>query len=184
MRLRQGSITALAALLLAMSASLPVAAQTSEPSLPAEVSQPAWVTGTLRLAASCVDAKVEAADGLMRERGWRCAPQEWVTTDPRLSGASTNTWNADAWVVDGALVSLRRATYEVVNDGGAWRCEAAPHLAHGSGLFFDPDHPESVTCVGSGGNLGLTAIVAIDWSDFEHVTISALIVPGDPPPLP
>jgi len=71
----------------------------------------------LRLAGSCVDAEVEAADGLLRERGWQCTPQEWVTSDPRLDGASANTWNADVWLIDGALISLRRATYDVVNEG-------------------------------------------------------------------
>lgn len=131
-----------------------------------------------------MDAEVEAADGLLRERGWQCTPQEWVTSDPRLDGASANTWNADVWLIDGALISLRRATYDVVNEGGRWHCEGAYHLAHGSGLFFDPDHPESVTCVGAGGYAGLTAIATIDWSDFQNVTIAALIVPGEPPPLP
>ncbi|MEZ4596157.1 MAG: hypothetical protein R3C32_04510 [Chloroflexota bacterium] len=87
-------------------------------------------------------------------------------------------------IVDGALVSLRRAIYELANQDGGWRCDAAYHVAHGSGLFFDPDHPESVTCVGTGGYEGLTAIVAVDWSDFQNVTIAGLIVPGEPPPPP
>ena len=28
------------------------------------------------------------------------------------------------------------------------------------------------------------AIVAVDWSDFQNVTIAGLIVPGEPPPPP
>lgn len=190
MRRRAAPGIAPVVLLLTIVLAGPAAAQSSAPNPapaanPASAAQvPAWVTGTLRLAGDCVEARVEAADGLLRERGWRCAPQEWVTSDPRLSGTSTNTWNADVWVIDGALISLRRGTYDVINDQGSWHCEFAHNLAHGSGLFFDPDHSESVTCVGAGDYEGLTAIVTLDWSDFQNVTLVALIVPGDPPPLP
>lgn len=172
------------ALLLTIVLALPSAAQSSASSPAPSAQAPVWVTGMLQLAGDCEDAQVEAADGLLRQRGWLCAPQEWVTSDPRLSGTATNTWNADVWVVDGALISLRRGTYEVVNAEGSWQCEFAHNLAHGSGLFFDPVHAESVTCVGAGGYEGLTAIVTIDWSDFQNVTLAALIVPGDPPPVP
>jgi hypothetical protein len=121
---------------------------------------------------------------VLQQRGWRCAPATFTTSDRRFSGSVINTWNADVWSVDGATISLRSGTYQVTNDGGSWSCQYAGNLAHGSGLFFDPDIDESVMCHGEGGYEGLTAIMALDWSDFAKVTITGLIIPGDVPPVP
>ncbi|MEZ4596152.1 MAG: hypothetical protein R3C32_04485 [Chloroflexota bacterium] len=69
----------------------------------------------------------------------------------------------------------------MTNDGGGWLCQFADNLARGQGIFFTPYNDETVTCVGSGDYEGLTAVVITDWTDFEEVTIRALITPAAGP---
>ena len=76
---------------------------------------------------------------MTEERGYRCGPQTWVLSDPRLSGSATSTWNADVYSFGGDTVSVRAGAYDVENDAGTWRCTFSGHLAHESGLL-----PESV----------------------------------------
>lgn len=126
----------------------------------------------------------KVVEGVRQERTYQCRGQEWETSDPRLSGASVSTWNADVYSLPGGPVSLRAGTYEVTNEGGGWLCRFADSLAHGQGLFFTPYNDETVTCAGGGGYEGLTAVVITDWTDFEDVTIAALISPAGVPPAP
>lgn len=145
--------------------------------------QPAWVTGTLHLG-SCNDPTRAMVEGVYQERGYVCEGQEWETSDPRLSGASVSSWNADVYHLPGGPISLRSGTYEVTNDGGGWLCRFADSLERGQGIFATPYNDETVTCVGSGDYEGLTAVVITDWTDYEEVTIRALITPAQVPPVP
>ncbi len=145
--------------------------------------EPAWVTGTLHLG-DCTDPTTAMVDGIRQERTWVCHGQEWETSDPRLSGASISSWNADVHYLPGGPFSLRSGRYEVTNGAGAWLCRFSDSLVNGQGLFFTPYNDETRTCDGSGGHEGLTAMVITDWSDFDNVTITALITPASVPPVP
>jgi hypothetical protein len=144
---------------------------------------PAWVTGTITTAPTCTDANISIDAGVEHQRGYRCEPQTWTTSDPRLTSTATSTWNADVYHVDGADISVGAGTYDVRNDGGGWLCHYADTLSHGSGLLASADNDETVTCVGNGGYEGLTAILVNDWTK-DPVTITGLIFPGEVPPVP
>lgn len=158
------------------------AAQSADPSAPDPLA-PVWATGTLHLG-NCTNPTTTSVDGVLQQRRTVCGGQEWETSDPRLSGASVSTWNADVYYLPGGPISLRAGTYEVTNEGGGWLCQFADNLVQGQGLFFTPYNDETVTCVGSGGYEGLTAVVVTDWTDYDSVPITALITPAGVPPVP
>jgi hypothetical protein len=157
------------------------AAQSDEPS--PDPLAPTWVTGSILLAESCEDAVRTVENGVTEERGYRCGPQTWMLSDPRLSGSATSTWNADVYSLDGSTVSVRAGAYDVENEAGAWRCTFSGHLAHGSGLIPESVNEETVSCGGSGGYEGLTAILVIDLTTTPF-PIEGIIVPGEEPPVP
>lgn len=180
-RTRRLGLTLATAALMALPAGQ-ASAQSPDVASP-DPSQPVWVTGTLHLG-DCNGPTSSMVEGVNQERTWVCQGQEWETSDPRLSGASVSSWNADVYYLPGGPVSLRSGTYVVTNEGGAWLCQFADSLAKGQGLFFTPYNDETVTCVGSGGYEGLTAVVITDWSNFDSVSITALMTPATVPPVP
>ena len=59
---------------------------------------PVWVTGTESIGPACEEATSSTDDGVVaRTRGWHCDQQTWETSDPRLTGDVTATWNADVY---------------------------------------------------------------------------------------
>jgi hypothetical protein len=146
----------------------------------------AWVTGTITLASTCTDATmtVEKDVGL-HYRGFRCEPQTWTTSDPRLTGTAVSTWNTNVYFAGGDGITVNAGTYDVRNDGGGWLCHYADALGHGMGGVTGgtSDNDETVTCLGSGGYEGLTAIIANDWTT-DPVSLKGLIFPGEAPPIP
>ena len=145
--------------------------------------QPTWVTGRLHLASNCYDPVRETTEAVVHERGYRCAPQTWTVDDPRLSGQVTSLWDADVYAVGVDGVSVVAGTYVVRNDVGSWTCHHAGVMT-GTGRYAVPDLGETLTCTGSGGHEGLTAVLELDWSDFRAVTIQGLIFSGEMVPFP
>ena len=174
------SAALIACLLTAVAAGV-VAAQSPEPA--ADPMAPAWVTGSITLAPTCADPTIRVEGGVTEERGYRCEPQTWTLSDPRLSGTAASTWNADVYRLAGATVSVRSGAYDVQNEAGGWRCTFADDLAHGSGLFAASVNAETVTCAGSGSYEGLTAILAIDTTTTPFPVIG-IIMAGEAPPIP
>ena len=159
----------------------------------AEAAAPAWVTGTLALGTSCSgptastpSVSTSEADGRPEREHHRCSTQIWTTSDPRLSGTSTSTWDADVYVLDEAIISVMAGTYELRNESGDWLCHYRDGLAYGMGRYATDAHDETVTCVGDGAYDGLTAILSLDWSKLttSSVPLAGLIFPGEAPPLP
>lgn len=145
----------------------------------------AWVTGSLSLAAACRSPKRESVEveSLVHERDYRCGPQLWEVSDPRLTGTATSMWNADVYRMDGPDISIRAGAYEVRNDGGSWLCHHIG-VAEGAGLHAFSDLGETLTCRGADSYVGLTAILELDWNTAPPVPIQGLIFPGDVPPFP
>lgn len=183
-KFRTHMIAAIAIGLLAGSA-VGVAAQAEEA---ADPMAPAWVTGTLALGSSCSGptASTPQADVEPEREHHRCSNQTWTTSDPRLTGTSTSTWDADVYVLDEAIVSVVAGTYELRNESGGWLCHHRDGLSFGMGRYATGANEETVTCIGDSAYDGLTAIVSLDWSNSppSSVPLAGLIFPGEAPPLP
>jgi len=153
-----------------------------------EAVAPAWVTGTIALGASCSGptASTPEPDVQPEREHHRCSTQTWTTSDPRLTGTSTSTWDADVYVLDEAIISVSAGTYELRNESGGWLCHYRDDLAYGMGRYATGATEQTVTCVGDGAYDGLTAILFLDWSDSppSSVPLAGLIFPGEAPPLP
>jgi hypothetical protein len=105
---------------------------------------------------------------------------EWVASDARLSGEVTysGTWHVYGEPSEdrGTDAARDQAVYTIVNEGGAWLCEAS--------RMPDPRVPsEQHTLVfdGQGEYEGMTAYLHIDWSQAPYA-FTGLILPGDEPP--
>ncbi|MGD8684563.1 MAG: hypothetical protein PVG27_11480 [Chloroflexota bacterium] len=153
-----------------------------------EAVAPAWVTGTLILGSSCSGptASTPEADVQPEREHHRCSTQAWRTSDPRLTGTSTSTWDADVYVLGEAIISVSAGTYELQNESGSWLCHHRDGLSYGMGRYATGANEETVTCAGDGAYDGLTAIVFLDWSNSppSSVPLAGLIFPGEAPPLP
>ncbi len=179
MRTHRALITILALTLLAGTTSSAIA-QSAEPSADPAMT-PAWVTGTLTLAPGCIEPTSTTEAGVEHQRGFRCEPQTWTTTDPRLTGTASSALNVDVYLADRASISVSSGTYDVRNDGGGWLCHRAG--LYRPGLTPDDDNDEMVTCVGNGGYEGLTAVLVNDWTT-SPITITGIIFAGEVPPNP
>ena len=149
---------------------------------------PAWVTGTIALGASCSGpiASMPESDVQPEREHHRCSTQTWTTSDPRLAGTSTSTWDADVYVLDEAIISVSAGTYELRNESGGWLCHYRDDLATGMGRYAVLATDQTVTCDGDDAYDGLTAILSLDWSNSppSSVPLAGLIFPGEAPPLP
>lgn len=138
------------------------------------------ITGTVLHAPSCVPPTREVEAEVVRERGWRCEPQVWQTSDPRLTGTGSSTWHADVYRFDGSDASVIAETYELKNESGAWRCRSELWMADGSGLYASTV-PTNLTCAGQGAYEGQLAVLKVD---MDEGTVDGVILTGDPPPWP
>jgi hypothetical protein len=149
-----------------------------------EADAPVWVTGTVMLAL-CSGMTSTSEAGVVHERGYVCGPQRWSTSDPRLTGTATLTWNADVYDLGEATISLSAGTYDVRSESGGWLCDYADGVAHGSGSSSRLDNEPTLTCIGDGANEGLSAMLTLDWSDGPpNLPLRGFIFAGEAPPLP
>ena len=180
MRTNRSLVTGIAALTLLAGSVIPRVALAADQS-PAAAA--AWVTGTIVLAPTCTDATTTSATVVEHQTGYRCAPQTWTTSDPRLTGTATESWDADVYQAEGASISVAAGHYDLHNEAGSWRCGYVADLSHGSGLLTSPDADQVNTCTGSGGYEGLGAVLLLDWTT-SPVSVKGLIFPGVVPPGP
>jgi len=149
-----------------------------------EVGAPVWVSGTVMLA-RCSGMTSTTEAGVKHERGYVCGPQTWTTSDPRLTGTGTLTWNADVYELGDATVSLSAGTYDVRSESGGWLCHYADGVAHGSGTTSTLDNEPTLTCAGDGANDGLSAMLMLDWTNGPpSLPLTGLIFADAAPPLP
>jgi hypothetical protein len=167
--------------------------ESTVPAAETEAVPATWVTGTIALGASCSgptastpSASTSEADVQPEREHHRCSTQTWTTSDPRLTGTSTSTWDADVYVLDEAIISVVAGTYELQNESGGWLCHYRDDLANGMGRYAVLATDQTVTCVGDDAYDGLTAILSLDWSNSppSDVPLAGLIFPGEAPPLP
>jgi hypothetical protein len=141
---------------------------------------PASVTGTLEFLEPTVEGEIGDADEATHVHAWNAS-------DPRLTGSATY---AGAWQLYdppsedcGDPEALAKpAIYEIVNEGGGWRCAGARAPVPG------PDGATNVHTLvlrGTGGYDGLSAYILVDWSASPYA-FSALITPTHVPidPVP
>lgn len=107
----------------------------------------------------------------------------WASSDPRLTGTATYTgaWQLyDPASEDCDVPDDPAAVYEIVNEGGGWRC---------AGFRAPVTGPEGASNVhtivlrGTGGYEGLTVYMLVDWSASPYA-FSALITPDKLPAEP
>ena len=139
---------------------------------------PALVTGTLVLAYSCTGPTTTIANGVQHDRGARCEPQTWTTSDARLSGTAVSTWNQDVYGAFGKdRFIISNGVYDIHNDGGSWRCVADASFNPNSDSATSGPEAERTVCVGAGGYTGLSAVVVLDWVK-DPVSLTGAIFPG------
>lgn len=141
-----------------------------------------WVTGDIFAPGrDCSWPTYEQDGAVRREWGYHCEPQQWTTSDPRLSGDVAALWNADVHQGEYGSISVITAAYLVTNEAGGWTCRS-DSIAHGYGFSLEYVPGETATCVGHGDYEGLSATLALDYVVEESLV--GLIFPGDAPPIP
>lgn len=135
---------------------------------------PVVVSGTLECLESSAEGDGAAGQSVLTVHAWQAS-------DERLSGEVTygGRWeiygepNEDTGSVE---ASADDALYEIVNEGGAWLCEAARGPEPRTG-----DAGHTLVFTGEGGYEGMTAYLHVDWTQQPYA-FSGLILPGDEPP--
>jgi len=159
-----------------------VVAQTEEAS---DEMSPAAATGTLEFAAPPAEGELGEGGEVIMHEDETVHVHEWNATDPRLTGTATYTgaWHlydpptedcGDPEAMDEPVL------YEIVNDGGGWRCGGARAPVPG------PDGATNVHTLvfrGTGEYEGLSAYILVDWSTSPY-TYGAVITPNDVPLVP
>jgi hypothetical protein len=175
-------LTLVAPVILALLAGLGatvVAQETSDEMVPASA------TGTLEFLEPTVEGETGDGDEAFMHEAEATHVHAWNASDPRLTGNATytGTWHlydppsedcGDPEAQD------KPALYEIVNDGGGWRCAGARAPVPG------PDGATNVHTLvfrGTGGYEGLSAYILVDWSASPY-TFGALITPNDLPLVP
>jgi len=141
---------------------------------------PSSATGTLEF----VEPVPEAAGDVATHDEATLHVHEWTSSDPRLTGTATYTgswhiYNPPAEDCDDPEAEAG-AVYEIVNDGGSWRC---------AGFRAPIPGPSGATNVhtlafrGTGGYEGLSAYVLVDWSSSPYA-FGAVITPNAVPIVP
>jgi hypothetical protein len=130
--------------------------------------------------------EAETRESAVRQSDFRCEPQTWTSSDPRLGGPATVVIRQNVYAVGDEVYSVYSEGYDVRGESGGWRCSFATGLVVGDDISFQPD--ERLACVGYGDNKGLSAILIADFSVESTPrtveTFNGLIFPGDPPPVP
>ncbi len=141
-------------------------------------------TGTLEFMAPAPEASIGTDGAAMTHDEGPVHVHQWTSSDPRLTGTATytGTWhiyNSPAEDCDNPDAEAG-AVYEIVNDGGGWRCGGFRAQVPG------PDgatNVETLVFRGTGGYEGLSAYLLIDWSASPYA-FSALITPNSVPIVP
>ena len=145
---------------------------------------PSSTTGTLEFVEPVPEAATGEGEDAVAHEDATLHVHEWTSSDPRLTGTATytGTWhiyNPPAEDCDDPEAEAG-AVYEIVNDGGSWRC---------AGFRAPIPGPDGATNVhtlafrGTGGYEGLSAYILVDWSSSPY-TYGALITPNAVPIVP
>ena len=144
---------------------------------------PSSATGTLEFVEPVPEAVSENGEVATHDEA-TLHVHEWTSSDPRLTGTATYTgswhiYNPPAEDCDDPEAEAG-AVYEIVTDGGSWRC---------AGFRAPIPGPDGATNVhtlafrGTGGYEGLSAYILVDWSSSPYA-FGALITPNAVPIVP
>ena len=98
-----------------------------------------------------------------------------TTTDPRVTGTETASWNMDQWGTAASGARVQWGTRRMENDGGTWE-------GTGSGVYSSDRGDIIVSWYrGTGGYAGLGYFEL--WTGKDPWTIRGQVFPGDPPDL-
>lgn len=169
--------SAIASVLLVATISAPAAAQSSEPSgsVPPPT-LPARFTAIIESGGQVRSGTTQTVEGVTRTRGNAWAQTVVTTSDPRIEGRVTISYDGDEY---GPALSSGAVTWRIENDEGAWQ---------GSYPTFDLGQDvsvETVVLTGEGAYEGLTIIweQTRDWSTSRW-EVRGVIFPGPPPDAP
>jgi hypothetical protein len=145
---------------------------------------PSSATGTLEFVEPGAEAAISEVGDAVGHDEAILHVHEWTSSDPRLTGTATYTgswhiYDPPAEDCDDPDAEAG-AVYEIVTDGGSWRCASVRAPIPG------PDGATNVHTLafrGTGGYEGLSAYVIVDWSTSPY-TYGALITPNTVPIVP
>jgi hypothetical protein len=144
-----------------------------------------WVTGSMQHVEDSCSETGSSNDGSVSRHGYECT-FTWTSSDPRLTGDVSKSWNEDTYETDDGPISIGMDASFLRNEGGDWTCSYG-YLVQGT----DPMTQEVVTasstytCIGAGGYEGLSAVlVGKPIEDSFSDEFVGLIFSGDLPPLP
>jgi hypothetical protein len=161
--------------------SQPFEQQGSVPGAETESLAPTWVTGNIQpVEGTCERGKLTSDAGVSRT-SYECT-QTWTSSDPRLTGDTWGPWIEDTYQTDEGAISVGIEAAYLQNEGGGWACWSE-YVIKGV-TPTAPTFDNTLTCRGSGGNEGLTAVlVSTPTVDFA-AEFAGLIFSGDLPPVP
>jgi hypothetical protein len=159
------------------------AAQSGSPGPATDDVAPTWVTGDIQPVDGTCSYRDNGSDGGVSRSAMTCT-QTSTSSDPRLSGSVTKSWNEHTYQTDEGPISVGIDTLHVRNDDGTWSC-SHNYLAKGSTPGTEPLTKSTFTCIGEGGYEGLTAVLVSEQVAGAYSgEFAGLIFSGDLPAAP
>jgi hypothetical protein len=142
-----------------------------------------WVTGSMEhVDGSCAETG-SSNEGIASRRSYECA-FTWTSSDPRLTGDASKSWNEDTYHTDDGPISVGMDASFLRNEGGDWACSYG-YVLKGSTPAESLTASNTYACIGGGGYEGLSAVlVGKPREDSFSDEFVGLIFSGDLPPLP
>ena len=153
----------------------------SVPAAEGEAIAPTWVTGNIQPVDGSCDRGTVTSDAGVSRSSYECTAT-WTSSDPRLTGDAWGPWIEDAYQTDEGAISVGTEAHYLQNEGGGWACSSA-YVIKGVTPTV-PTTDNTLTCHGSGGYEGLTAVLIATPTGEFALEFSGLIFSGDLPPVP
>jgi len=161
----------------------PSEAQGGSPGPVTEDVAPTWVTGTIQPVDGTCSRRDNGSDSAVGRSAWTCT-QTSTSSDPRLTGTVTKSWNEDTYQTDEGPISVGVDALYLRNDDGGWSCSHG-YVAKGTTPATEPLTKSTFTCIGEGGYEGLTAVLVSEQvAGAYDGEFAGLIFPGNLPAVP
>jgi hypothetical protein len=159
------------------------AAEASASPAPNEAVAATWVTGDIQPIDGTCTSRDNGSDGGVARSAYTCL-QTSTSSDRRLTGDVTKSWNEDTYQTDEGPISVGVDALYLRNDDGGWSCSHG-YVAKGSTPGTEPLTKSTFTCIGEGGYEGLTAVLVSEQVAGAYSGgFTGLIFPGDVPAVP
>ena len=148
-----------------------------------DVGGPTWVTGDIQPVDGTCSSRDNGSDSGVARSAYTCV-QTSTSSDPRLTGTVTKSWNEDTYQTDEGPISVGVDALYLRNEDGGWSCSHS-YVAKGSTPGTEPLTKSTFTCIGEGGYEGLTAVLVSEQVAGAYAgEFAGLIFPGDLPAVP